>query len=47
MTFTMPADRSHWHKFTGKIARVVDRGIGVQFDSKLSRYHEEIIRNLL
>ena len=46
LTFSMPTTQSHF-KVTGKIVRVGDGGIGVQFDSKLSQYQEEIIRTLM
>jgi Tfp pilus assembly protein PilZ len=46
LTFSMPTSENHF-KVSGKIVRKADGGIGVQFDNKLSRYQEEIIRTLV
>lgn len=46
LTFSMPTSQSHF-KVAGKIVRVAEEGIGVQFESKLSRYQEEIIKTLV
>ncbi len=43
LTFTMPGSANHF-KITGEIARTDRNGIGVRFNTKLSRYQEEIIR---
>lgn len=46
LTFAMPATQNHF-KVSGKIVRAAKEGIGIQFDNKLSRYQEEIIRKLI
>ena len=46
LTFTMPGSANHF-KITGEIARTDRNGIGVRFNTRLSRYQEEIIRNQL
>jgi Tfp pilus assembly protein PilZ len=43
LTFTLPPSQSHF-KIAGKIVRAENPGIAVQFETKLSRYQEEIIR---
>ena len=42
LTFTMPGSANHF-KMTGEIVRTDRNGIGVRFNTKLSRYQEEII----
>jgi uncharacterized protein (TIGR02266 family) len=46
LTFTMPGSADHF-KMTGEIVRADRNGIGVRFNTKLSRYQEEIIRTHL
>ena len=43
LTFSMPKSGSNF-KMTGQIVRSDDMGIGVEFDTKLSLYQEEIIK---
>ena len=44
LTFSLPNSQSHF-KMTGKIIRSDNNGIGIQFDTKLSHYQEEIIKS--
>lgn len=46
LTFAMPNEKVHF-KIAGKIVRSENGGIGVQFDTKLSHYQEEIIKNAI
>lgn len=46
LTFAMPASQNHF-KVSGKIVRVAADGVGIQFENKLSKYQEEIIRKLI
>lgn len=46
LTFAMPEGQSHF-KISGKIIRSAKEGVGVQFENKLSKYQEEIIRKLV
>ncbi len=43
LTFSLPNSQSHF-KIAGKIIRSEEGGIAVQFDTKLSKYQEEIIK---
>ena len=43
LTFSMPNSQKHF-KMTGKIVRSADGGVGVQFNTKLTQYQEEIIK---
>jgi Tfp pilus assembly protein PilZ len=44
LTFSAPNSQNHF-KIIGTILRSEDRGVAVQFERKLSRYQEEIIKN--
>lgn len=44
MTFSMPKSQTNF-KFSGKVIHSENDGIGIQFDTKLSRYQEEIIKD--
>lgn len=46
LTFTMPKSGSHF-KIGGKIVRWDEKGVGVEFDTKLSQYQEEIIKDAI
>ncbi len=46
LTFTMPGSQNHF-KMRGKIVRMGEGGLGVQFNTKLSPYQEEIIKTLM
>ena len=46
LTFTMPKTGSNF-KISGKIVRSDDKGVGVEFDTKLSHYQEEIIKGAI
>jgi uncharacterized protein (TIGR02266 family) len=46
LTFTMPGSTNHF-KISGEIVRADRNGIGIRFNTKLSRYQEEIIRTHL
>ena len=46
MAFSLQDTQSHF-KFAGTIVRVEKHGVAIQFDSKLSKYQEEIIRQYL
>ena len=43
LTFSLPNSQTHF-KVAGKIVRTEKEGIGVRFNTKLSRYQEEIIK---
>jgi len=43
LTFTTQKYQVHF-KLSGKIARLEDNGIGVQFDRQLSEYQKDVIR---
>lgn len=43
LTFSLPKSNSNF-KITGKIVRSDDKGVGVEFEKKLSHYQEEIIK---
>ena len=44
LTFTTPNPQSHF-KMSGKIVRSDNKGVGVEFNTKLSIYQEQIIKN--
>lgn len=46
LTFTMPKSGNHF-KIAGKIVRSDDKGVGVEFDTKLTQYQEEIIKGAI
>ena len=43
LTFSMPNSQKHF-KMTGKIGGSAHGGVGVQFNTKLTQYQEEIIK---
>ena len=46
LTFTIPNSQNHF-KMAGKIVRTDDKGVGVEFDTKLSQYQERIIKDAI
>lgn len=42
LTFTLPKSGTHF-KITGKIVRIGEQGVAIEFDEKLSKYQEEAI----
>jgi Tfp pilus assembly protein PilZ len=46
LTFTVPNSSNHF-KMAGRVVRFDDKGVGVEFDTKLSQYQEQIIKNAI
>jgi Tfp pilus assembly protein PilZ len=46
LTFSVPKSDSHF-KIAGKIVRSDEKGVGVEFDTKLSQHEEEVIKGAM